>query len=83
MDSMLWNLCQRDQLIALRDQARRQQAAGSTQAGHVVEWMERVLTDGTPIASAPLNPPDCLVNGSGAPVPHHSRHRAPEPMQTR
>ena len=46
MDPTLWNLCQRDQLLALGDQARQQQAAGSAQAGHVVAWMEHILGSG-------------------------------------
>lgn len=83
MDSTLWNLCQRDQLLALRDQVRRQQAAGNAQAAHVVKWMERVLGGETAIAMAFTTSRACLNRASAAPAPPHCHHRAPAPMRTR
>lgn len=82
MDPTLWNLCQRDQLLALRDQARQQQAAGSAQAGHVVAWMEHILGSGACIASLTARRA-CLTPASATPTPLHSLHRAPGPMRTR
>ena len=83
MDPTLWNLCQRDQLLALRDQARRQQDAGNTQAAHVVTWMERILAGGTSVATAFTTSRAFLTRASTAPAPRHCRHRAPAPMRTR
>lgn len=81
MDAMLWNLCQRDQLLALRDQVRKQQAAGSTQAGHVVAWMERILAGGDPISTALTVSRACFLTGPEAPAPRHSPHHAQAQMQ--
>lgn len=43
MNPNLWHLCQREALLALRDQARHEYACGNPHAGHVVSWLDRVL----------------------------------------
>ena len=82
MDPTLWNLCQRDQLLALRDQVRKQHAAGNAQAGHVVTWMERILAGGTSVATAFTTRRAFVNRASAAPAPHRFHHRAPAPMRT-
>lgn len=82
MNPTLWNLCQRDQLLALRDQARRQQIAGNTQAGYVAAWMEQVLSSGVSVAAFTAGRA-FLNRASAAPAPPRFPHHAPEPMQTR
>lgn len=44
MNINLWNLCQREALLTLRDQARKEARLGNPQAIHVAAWLERVLT---------------------------------------
>ncbi len=83
MDPTLWNLCQRDQLLALRDQARRQQNAGNTHAAHIVTWMDRILATRNSVATAFTTKRACLIRASAAPAPPRCPHRAPEPMRTR
>lgn len=44
MNVNLWNLCQREALLTLRDQARKEARLGNPQAVHVAAWLERILT---------------------------------------
>lgn len=43
VDQRLVDLCKRDELIALRDRARRAAEQGDEQAGFVWAWMEQEL----------------------------------------
>lgn len=82
MDLTLWNLCQRDQLLALRDQARRQQAAGNAQAAHVVSWMDRILTNRNGLIVTPGDRRNGINRASATPIPHHCHHHALAQKQT-
>lgn len=43
VDQRLVKMCQRDQIIAVRDQARREAAKGDKEAVFVLNWMEDLL----------------------------------------
>jgi len=36
-------LCRRDEIIAVRDEAQRAMSRGDSQAGYVVAWMDQLL----------------------------------------
>ena len=44
VDKRLVELCRRDEIIAVRDEARRAAEQGDEQAGYVLAWMEQVIT---------------------------------------
>ena len=44
MDQRLMALCQRDEVIAVRDEAKRAMERGDAEAGYVLAWMEQVLS---------------------------------------
>ena len=80
MNLNLWNLCQREALLTLRDQARKEARTGNPQAAHVVVWLDRILTtkERACDASNDLTP---ITSVSTAPVPRRFRPRAPRPMR--
>mgnify|MGYP007115081759 CR=1 FL=1 len=43
VDQRLVELCKRDEIIALRDRAKRAAEQGDKQAGFVLAWMEQEL----------------------------------------
>lgn len=43
VDQRLVDLCWRDEVIAVRDEARRAAGQGDKQAGFVLAWMEQLL----------------------------------------
>lgn len=81
MDPNLWRLCQRDAMLSLRDQARREARAGSLQAAHVVDWIERALA--TCSLDASNSATASLSHVPARPGLLRSPHRAAWPTQTR
>lgn len=80
MDPNLWRLCQREALLALRDQARKEERAGNPQAAHVVAWLDRILAarahdGGSQHGSLPVR------RASAGPAPRRFRRHALRPMQ--
>lgn len=55
IDQRLLDLCRRDEIAAVRDQARRAAAAGDEQAGFVVAWMDELLSRNAPATNGGKN----------------------------
>ena len=80
MNENLWSLCQREALLALRDQARKEERAGSPQAAHVVAWLDRILEAHACNAGAQHSPAPIRRSSAGPPPLRFHRH-ALRPMR--
>lgn len=80
MNENLWSLCQREALLALRDQARKEERAGNPQAAHVVIWLDRILKARANDAGAQHGPVS-VRRPSAGPPPLRFHHHALQPMR--
>lgn len=62
VDQRLVELCRRDEIIAVRDEAKRAAEQGDAQAGYVAAWMEQLL--GWPAHYSP-----CLARSKSSAFP--------------
>ena len=80
MNFDLWSLCQREALLALRDQARKEERAGNPQAAHVVAWLDRILAARAHDGSSQHGTLPVRRSLTG-PAPRRFRRHALRPMQ--